>query len=164
MAEVRGLPELFAALDGLHITATSAARTAVNAGAQLVKREAILRATAQGFNPSGDMVKNIAVKRERGTSRNITEYHVGVRHGRDSKKARKIAYRTRDGKIRFEYDNDPFYWWFWEFGHYNHWLKAHVPARPFIGPAIKAKESQVLDVMREALARRLERVTMKALA
>lgn len=164
MAEVRGLPELFAALDGLHITATSAARTAVNAGAQLVKREAIVRATAQGFNPSGDMVKNIAVKRERGTPANITEYHVGVRHGNKAKDARKVAYRTKDGKVRFEYLNDPFYWWFWEFGHWNHWMMAHVPARPFIGPAMKAKETQVLDVMREALARRLDRVTNKAIA
>lgn len=161
---MRGLPELFAALDGLHITATSAGRTAANAGAQLVKRESVVRATAQGFNPSGDMVKNIAVKRETKTARNIIEYHIGVRHGNKAKDARKIAYRTKDGKVRFEYLNDPFYWWFWEFGHYNHWMKAHVPARPFIGPAMKSKESAVLDVMREALARRLARVTAKAIS
>lgn len=164
MAEVRGLRELLATLDDLGVQTRDAARTACGSAAGVVKREAISRAVAQGFNRTGAMVQNIAMKRERGVPANIVEFHVGVRHGRDSKKARKIAYRTRDGKIRFEYDNDPFYWWFWEFGHYNHWLKAHVPARPFIGPAMKAKEGQLLDVMREALAKRIERVTRKALA
>jgi hypothetical protein len=62
-----------------------------------------------------------------------------VRHGREAKGAQKIAVRGKDGKIRFEYTDDPFYWWFWEFGHYNVFLRAHVAARPFLRPAMDSK-------------------------
>jgi hypothetical protein len=79
-------------------------------------------------------VKNIAVARERGTRSDYFEYQIGVRHGREAKGAQKIAVRGKDGRIRLEYTDNPFYWWFWEIGHYNVFLRARVPARPFIRP------------------------------
>jgi HK97 gp10 family phage protein len=164
VAEIRGLQELLDNLEAVHVSVRSAARGATNAAAQVVKRQAVENARAQGLVNTGALVNNIAVKRERGTPPNIVEYHIGVRHGREAKGAQKIAVRGRDGSIQFEYVNDPFYWWFWEFGHYNVLLRRHVAARAFLRPAMETKAPELLQVMRDYLAQRIERVTAKALA
>jgi HK97 gp10 family phage protein len=161
---MRGLQELLQTLDELNVSVTSAARGATNAAAQEVKKQAVANARAQGLVNTGALVNNIAVKRERGTPANITEYHIGVRHGKEAKGAQKIAVRGRDGSIQFEYVNDPFYWWFWELGHYNVLLRRHVAARAFLRPAMASKAPDLLEVMRKQLAERIERVTAKALA
>jgi hypothetical protein len=133
-------------------------------GRQVVKRQAVDNARAQGLVSTGALVKNIAVKREPNTPAHITEYHIGVRHGPEAKATQKIAVRGRDGTIRFEYVNDPFYWFMWEFGHYNVFLRRHVAARAFLRPAMASREGELLEVMRSYLAERLERTVMKALA
>lgn len=164
MAEVRGLQELLANLEDLNVSMRSACRGAVNAAAQDVKRAAIANARAQGLVNSGALVNNIAVKRERGTPETITEYHIGVRHGKESKGTQRIALRGSDGKIRYEYTDNPFYWHMWEFGHYNVFLRRHVSARAFMRPAMLAREDGLLEIMRSYLAARLERTQNRILA
>lgn len=164
MAEIRGLAELLENLDSLGVSERSARRGAVNAAAQVVKRQAVENARAQGLVETGALVKNIAVKRERNTSPTWTEYHVGVRSGGQAKGAEKIAVRGKDGTIRFEYTNNPFYWHMWEFGHYNVLLRRHVAARAFMRPAMYARQGELVDVMETYLADRLERTVMKAIS
>jgi hypothetical protein len=117
----------------------SACRGATNAAAQVVKREAVVIARMQGLVETGALVKNIAVARERGTPPDYFEYHIGVRHGREAKGAQKIAVRGKDGRIRFEYTDDPFYWWFWEIRPLQRLPARHVPRRPFMRPAMDGK-------------------------
>lgn len=164
MAEMRGLQELLANLVELDRSMQTEARAMANAGAQLVKKEAVKIAKAHGLVDTGALNKNIAVKREPGTPKSIFEYHIGVRHGAESKGAERRAVRGADGKLRYEWTNNPFYWWFWELGHYNTWSHRFVPAKPFIGPALANTKEQVIEAMRQRGADRLEKFTQKALA
>jgi HK97 gp10 family phage protein len=164
VAEIRGLAELFAALDGVGVTLRQAGRGACNAAAQVVKAKAIENARAQGLVSTGALVNNIAVKRQLGTPPDIFEYHVGVRSGHEAKGSQKVAVRGRDGSIRLEYTDNPFYWRMWELGHYNVLLRAFVPARAFLRPAMDSKQDELVGVMRDYLAARLERVMDKAIA
>lgn len=161
---MRGLQDLLDNLTALGVSERSARRGAVNAAAQVVKREAVKNARAQGLVSTGALVNNIAVKRERGTSDNWTEYHVGVRSGREAKGADKIAVRGSDGRIRFEYTDNPFYWHMWEFGHFNVFLRRYVPAKPFMRPAMQTKQEELIEVMRTNMADRLDRTVMKAIS
>lgn len=163
MSEMKGLKELLENLQGLDRNINAEARGAANAGAQVVKREAVVIARMQGLVDTGALIKNIAVKREKRTPKNIYEYHVGVRHGSESKNGERIAVRSHDGKIHFQWTNNPFYWWFWEFGHYNGFLKRHVAAKPFIRPALAGKTSEVFEAMKIRLTNRLEKFTQQAL-
>ncbi len=162
MASVTGLQDLLDNLDLLEVSVRSGARGAVNAYAQKIKAKAVENARAQGLVSTGALVKNIAVKRERFNPPNLIEYAIGVRHGHGAKGAEKIAVRGPDGKIRMQYTNDPFYWWFWENG-YNAANGRHVPARAFLFPAVRALEGQGLDIMGTYLKSRLERTQLKAL-
>lgn len=163
MAEMRGLAELLANLAELDRSMQTEARAMTNAGAQVVKKEAVKIAKAHGLVDTGALTKNIAVKREPGTPKNIFEYHVGVRHGAEAKSAQRIAVKGADGKLRYEWTNNPFYWWFWELGHYNTWTHSFVPAKPFIGPALENTQEQVIEAMRQRGADRLEKFTQAAL-
>lgn len=161
---VRGLQELLGNLEGLNVSVRTASRGAVNAAAQVVKIQAIENARAQGLVSTGALVDNIAVKRQAGTPDGWTEYHVGVRHGREAKNAQKIAVRGADGKVRYEYVDDPFYWFFWEFGHYNVFLRRHVAARAFMRPAMLSTQGRLLGVMRDNLAAQIDRRVTKVLS
>lgn len=163
MAKITGLEELFANLDDVGVTMRQAARGACNAAAQVVKRQAVANARAQGLVATGALVKNIAVKRQQGTPPEIAEYHIGVRHGREAKGAEKIAVRGKDGSIRYEYTDDPFYWLMWEFGHYNVFYRAQVAARPFLRPAMDSTAGEREQVITDFLRTRLESVTAKRL-
>lgn len=163
MAEMRGLRELLENLKALDRNISTESRIAAAAGATIVKKEAVNIARVQGLVDTGALVKNIAIKREPGTPKNIHEYHIGVRHGANARGAARIAVRGRDGKIGFQWTNNPFYWWFWEFGHYNGFLKRHIAARPFIRPAMTGKQGEVMDSIKKRLAARIEKFTRKAI-
>lgn len=164
MAEMLGLKELLEALQGLDRSMAVEARAMANAGAQIVKKQAIANIKADNMVDTGAMMKNVAVKRQTGTPKNIFEYHVGVRHGKEAKSAERIAIRSRDGKLHFQWTNNPFYWWFWELGHYNPIMKKYIPGKHFISRAILATQDQALEAMRARGAARLEKFTQKALA
>lgn len=149
--QISGLIELEQALQGLEKKlATKIARRAVARGAGVIRAEARTRAKAQGLVNSGALVKNIALKRETKTARTRTEYHVGVRHGAQAKNARKIQVRERSGKLRTLYQNDPFYWWFWEFGHQNIFTRRRM-AKPFLRPAWEAKREAAAQMIADTL-------------
>lgn len=152
--QISGLKELEKSLQVLETKlATKVARRAVAKGAGVIRAEARLRARAQGLVSSGALVRNIALKRETRTARTRTEYHVGVRHGPQAKNAKKIQV-MRGGKLRTFYQNDPFYWWFWEFGHQNVFLRRRV-AKPFLRPAWEAKRDAAAQMIRDTLAAEL---------
>lgn len=156
-----GLEELFAHLDELGVTVRQAARGACNAMAQAVKKDAVVIARMQGLVSTGALVNNISVKRQRGTPDNIAEYHIGVRYGPQAKGAEKIAVRGADGRIRFEYTDNPFYWHMWEFGHYNIFLRRHAAARAFLRPAMMANDDKLAGIAIDYLSTRIERTTAR---
>jgi HK97 gp10 family phage protein len=148
--QMSGLKELEAALKDLEKKlATKIARRAVAKGAGLIRNEARTRAKAQGLVNSGALARNIALKRETKTARTRTEYHVGVRHGNTAKNAKKLQV-VRKGKLRTLYSNDPFYWWFWEFGHQNI-LTRKREQKPFLRPAYEAKREAAAQMIADTL-------------
>jgi len=157
---MKGLAELLQDLKDLDANVNSEARIAAAAGAKLVKKEAVLIARAQGLVDTGALVKNIAIKREPGTPRGIHEYHIGVRHGPQTDE----WVVTSSGKRGKKYSNNPFYWWFWEFGHFNTFLGRHVAAKPFIRPALVNKQGEVIDAMKARLAARIKQHVRKSLS
>lgn len=97
------------------------ARRMVVAGGKIVRDRAKAIAKANGSVISGDMVDNIAIKREAQAPDGTAQYHVGVRHGNEqTKKVRAKGQRRLSvsrGRIVERRDNDPFYWKFVERGH-----------------------------------------------
>ncbi|MFN7041655.1 MAG: HK97-gp10 family putative phage morphogenesis protein [Acidovorax temperans] len=95
-------------------------RRMVVAGGNVLKRKAKQIAQANGSVRTGAMVKNIAIKREAQAGDGTTQYHLGVRHGRNltakAKKNSKLAVAST-GRIVKRYADDPYYWRFVEFGH-----------------------------------------------
>lgn len=94
------------------------ARRMVAAAGTVLKKEAKAIAQSKGLKISGDMIRNIAIKRETKVPEGITQYHLGVRHGRGlGKRARKEVYEKKAGKLGVRYLNNPFYYRFVESGH-----------------------------------------------
>lgn len=148
--KVQGLAQLKIDLASLDENLTKkVARSAAVAAAGLLVREAKALAKGQGLELSGALVQNIAMKREK-TPEGRHEYHIGVRHGRYSKKAKKVVL-YKGSRKSVTYSNDPFYWWFHEFG------TSKMPARPFIRPAFEANKEKMIEVMRTRMRRAIER-------
>jgi len=166
--QMSGLKELDSALKDLDKKlATKIARRAVAKGAGVIRTEARTRAKALGLVLSGAMVKNIALKREPKTPRTRTEYHVGVRHGAQARNAKKVIGKKQNGKLSVTYENDPYYWWWVEFGHRIVPRKSAttggsitkrrrsatqtVPAKPFLRPAYEAKREAAAQMIADTL-------------
>lgn len=148
------------------------ARKVVVAGGRVLKAEAIAIATANGSKVSGDMIKNIAIKRESKAPQGTEQIHLGVRHGREqTKKVRSQGNKTLavngQGRVVTRRDNDPYYWRFVELGHKivprrsasgsrsirkrRQEAVAHVAPKPFIQPALERKRTQAIDAMGKAV-------------
>lgn len=112
-------------------------RSAVTAGAQVVKKRAKEIANAKNIKDTGALIKNIAGKVEKQRNADYVQINIGVRHGqkRDEKKRAK-----KQGRATVDVD-DPFYWFMHEFG------TSKMAARPFIRPAFEESKDRVLDVM-----------------
>jgi len=152
--KLEGWDQLIKNLNELHVDLTEkAARSAVVGAASLVRADAKKRAKAQGLELSGALLENIAIKRER-TPKGRHQYHVGVRHGRKSKRARKVI-NFSGGRRRVTYENDPFYWWFHEFG------TSKMPARPFLRPAFEENQQRILETMATRIRKSLDKFKAK---
>lgn len=148
------------------------ARKVVVAGGRVLKAEAISIAKANGSKVSGDMIKNIAIKRESKAPQGTEQIHLGVRHGREqTKKVRNQGEKTLvvngRGRIVTRRDNDPFYWRFVELGHKivprrsasgsksiskrRKEAVGHVQPKPFIQPALERKRTEAIDAMGKTL-------------
>lgn len=60
------------------------------------------------------------------------------------------AFKKKTGRKGSDNPSDPFYWRFLEFG------TARMPARPFLRPAFEVKKIEAVDVIRSAIAERIE--------
>ena len=153
-AKIEGMDELLKNFRALHDDLKfKAAAAAVAGGARLVANTAKKNAQAQGLELSGALLENIAIKREK-TGRDKIQYNVGVRHGSKSKRARKIV-TYRGTRKRVRYENDPFYWWFHEFG------TSKMPARPFMRPAFESNIENIKLAMVKRLRASIERFKNK---
>lgn len=128
-------------------------RIVVNAAKQNVRSAGLVR--------TGNMMKNIAIKRQKGTAPGIAEYHVGVRHSRDLTKKARLAgailkKSRRTGRIFKQYKNDPFYWSFQHFGWTDRGGGKHAGTR-FIEKALQANIKATTDKMGEVLRDELKK-------
>ncbi len=160
------------------------ARRAVVAGGRILKDEARSIARANGSIRTGVMVENIAIKRESRAGQGVEQYNLGVRRGKDQSKKVRAAGTSKlkvnaDGRIQRVRDNNPYYWGWVELGHKTVARRSNtkrgrsgiakrraqsngwVNARPFIGPALERKRSQVLQAMAQAVAREVARAGRK---
>ena len=140
MAETRvhvaGLRELQEKLRNLAPNlARNGLRAAVSAGAALIRNDARQRAPKR----TGEMARDIQIKRERESTDFHALYSVFVRSGKKSRLA---------GKGR-NVDRDSYYWRFVEFG------TAKMAARPFMRPAFEAKKEEAVLAIRDKLAARI---------
>ncbi|MFC7518696.1 HK97-gp10 family putative phage morphogenesis protein [Herbaspirillum sp. GCM10030257] len=157
MAEkVEGLAELrtqFASV-GTEMKTRTARGMVVSAGGVL-KREAKRLAQEHGLLKTGALINNIAIKREK-TPDGIAQYHLGERHGRDlGRKAEKKLVVGKSGRIVTRRENDPFYWFYHEFG------TKKMQARPYIAPALENKRDAAIEAMEKRLARDIEKANKK---
>ena len=111
-------------------------RSAVVAGAAVVKKRAKQIAKSKGIEDTGALIRNIAAKVERQRSDTYAQINIGVRHGKPKKGAKN--------------QDDPWYWWQHEFGN------SKMAARPFIRPAFEESKEQVIEVMTARLRKGIE--------
>lgn len=126
----------------------------VASAANVLKKEAKAQAMAHGLKKSGALIRNIAIKRERNAPAGTAQYNLGVRHGRhlgNGKKVTKYLALSKTGRIVIRRENDPFYWYFHEFG------TRKMQARPYIEPSLENKRAEALAAMEARLLKDLER-------
>ena len=111
-------------------------RSAVVAGAQVVKKRAKQIARSKGIEDTGALIRNIAGKVEKQRSPEYVQINIGVRHGKPNPKAKR--------------QDDPFYWHMHEFG------TSKMAARPFIRPAFEETKEEALGAMVERVKKGLE--------
>ena len=130
--KLNGGPELAFALSKLGDNVRKKiTRRAVTAGAQVVKKRAKEIAKSKGIQDTGALIRNIAGKVEKQTSPDYVQINIGVRHGKPKKNAKR--------------QDDPFYWFFHEFG------TSKMAARPFIRPAFEESKERVIEVMTDKI-------------
>ena len=111
-------------------------RSAVVAGAAVVKKRAKQIAKSKGIEDTGALIRNIAAKVERQRSDTYAQINIGVRHGKPKKGAKN--------------QDDPWYWWQHEFGN------SKMAARPFIRPAFEESKEEAIEVMTAKLRKGIE--------
>jgi HK97 gp10 family phage protein len=138
--KVEGLAELDRKLRSLGPKiARSALRSSLNAAAQVIKKDAILRAPVL----TGRLAKKaIYVTRSRSSATPTKEvYVVGVRQWK------------RGGKVKAYGPQDAFYWRFLEFG------TKHIAARPFLVPAFETKKQEAFERFKQKLREKIAQLT-----
>lgn len=121
-SEILGIGELKASFSELKEgMETRVARSMVVAAGGVLKRKAKEIAQSNGSRRTGDMIKNIAIKREAQADPGTAVYHLAVRSGKDltskqKKTGKRLAVNSK-GRIAVKYDNNPFYWKWVEQGH-----------------------------------------------
>ena len=111
-------------------------RGAASKGATLIRNEARVLAPKD----TGEMARDIMVKRERSAGDHIASYSVFVRSGKKS----RLAGRKRD------MNRDSYYWRFLEFG------TRKMPAQPFLRPAFETRKEGAVDAVGAELDKRIQ--------
>lgn len=130
---VTGLAELSKKLKEMPVKlARNGLRAAVNAGAEVIRKDAASRVPVD----TRRLKKAIYKKQIREKSNNVQQtFFVGARNGKKYRKA----------------DKDAYYWRFLEFG------TSKLPARPFLRPAFDTKKSEAVDAMARKLKERIDK-------
>ena len=140
--EIKGLRELGEAMKALgDDIGLKIARSATNAGAQVIKRRAkeLAPVAPESYEIEGVVVqpgnigKNIVVKRLKRNQTQLTSEHVVTVRGKA-----KYGYASRVGALQ-------------EFG------TVHHPAQPFMRPAFEQEKGFAVQKMRETLKRRIDK-------
>lgn len=149
---------------------TKTSRQMVAAAGGVLRKEARNLAQGQGLRLTGALIRNIAIKREK-TPEGLTQYHLGVRHGRDmGRSAEKKLVVGKNGRVTSVYVNDPFYWSFLEKGRNVYGgngrrkrssLVGRVEATPFIAPALENKQQDAIDAMTARLLKAIEKANQR---
>ncbi len=155
-ARIEGLGELrrsFTSLtEDMHLRVS---RRMVASAGGIVRKEARTLAQQQGLRMTGSMIRNIAIKREK-TPEGVTQYHLGVRHGKDlGKSAARQLVVAKNGRVVNAYVDDPFYWRFLEKGRNvyhgdgkrKRGIKSRIEATPFIAPALVNRQAEAIEAM-----------------
>lgn len=164
---IDGLGDLRAGFAGLAVgMRTRTSRLMVAAAGGVLRKEARGLAQAQGLRLTGALIKNIVIKREK-TPDGVTQYNLGVRHGRDlGRKAAKKLVVGKSGRIVSVYVDDPFYWWFLEKGRNIYagngrrkrdGVRSKVEATPFIAPALENRRADAIEAMAARLIKDIAR-------
>lgn len=130
---VLGLDELSKKLKEMPVKlARNGLRAAVNAGAEVIRKDAMTRVPVL----TGRLKKALYKKqiREKSSASQQT-FFVGVRNGKKYKKA----------------DKDAYYWRFLEFG------TSKLPAKPFLRPAFDSKKNQAVTEIAKKLKERIDK-------
>jgi HK97 gp10 family phage protein len=132
--DIQGLDELVKKMRELSPKlARNGLRAAVNAGAQVVKKEAASRVPVD----TGALKRAVYAKQIRELSGDTQQtFYVAVRQGR-----RERA-KNRDG----------WHWRFIEFG------TKSMPARPFLRPALDVKKTEAAERIKTKLIERIEKI------
>ena len=106
------------------------------------KGATVVRNKARELAPkdTGEMVKDIQIKRERTEGDHVASHSVFVRSGKKS----RLAGRARD------VEKDSYYWMFQEFG------TAKAPAQPFLRPAFEATKDEAVEAIGAELDKRIQ--------
>lgn len=161
--EILGLGDLRKSFAGLRdeMKMKTALRMVASAGGVL-RTEAKRIAQSRGLRKTGAMIRNIAIKRERRAPAGTTQYHLGVKHGRDLGK-RAIKYLAigsrgkRRGRVVTRYKNDPYYWFMVNFG-----TKYIKPGYRFMEDALENKRAEAIAAMEKRLQQDIEKANRLA--
>lgn len=151
---VTGLKELQARLKAIadeigEKKATQPVTNALRKAGRLLVKAAQENLRRGGHVKSGALVNNIITKKVRGGSGEV-RIHVGIRSS--AKAYKDTAANRRAGRVGGAYQNygPLFYGRFLEFG------TSHQQATPFLRPAFEANKSELPEIARDDLAKRLE--------
>lgn len=127
------------------------ARKAMNAGASTLKQEIKHRVP---------ILKETVPHRRKGTIKRNIRSKTKVQHNGQVKtriwvkslSGKKVsAFKQATGKSAALNPNDPFYWWFVEFG------TTKMPAQPFMRPSFEAKKEATVKVIVQTLKKDIEK-------
>lgn len=155
---IQGLGDLRKAFDGLNsdLQKKIAPRLVASAGG-VMRKQAKVNAQSAGLKRSGALIRNIAIKRERKAPPGVTQYNLGVRHGRDlGRRAKKFLVKNTKGRVVTKYENDPFYWHFHEFGT----SRGHKRIE-YITKAAESKRSEAIAAMSQKLQKEIEKANRR---
>lgn len=150
--EVLGMKELIDNIKALNLDVNVEARKAIFAGAYEVKKTAsqlapVLAEPTKNRTPGTLRARVRVIKlKDRGTG-----WHNALVRVKRLTKGQISKYKKATGKFGKDNPNDPFYWWWVEFG------TAKMKARPFIRPAFESKKETVVEIIKRRLAARIKK-------
>lgn len=156
-SKVLGIGELSKAFQALRTgMETRTARVMVAAAGGLVRGKARAIARDKGLRRTGDLIKNIVIKREPQAPPGTAQYHLGVRHGRNLTRKQKSNSKlavNKAGRIVKRYEDDPYYWRFLELD------TKKRQATPYLQPALQEGKEGAVAAMADKLNKEHEKAS-----